>query len=341
MDVSKNEGLQVARALAALSVAYFHSYVAVRGFPEAAASPIYALSQWGYLGVDLFFAVSGYVICLVASKPNFSRSSFFIKRAFRLYPMYLAVMCLVALLAASGHYHINSISHFLYSLTLLPQQGAPAYDLSWTLEREIVFYMLAMIIVPVGGIRGLAVVLAVLSLGGWYFGEPWTFHLVSIRQASFLAGVLVFLTLPGINRLGFIVPIGIGLAVLALFLSLNSDPLRPIAMMFILAAMVNLRLPWTRWPIRWFVAAGDASYSIYLLHYIVFYLTTVVAKLLFSRFPALEQNWLCEPWRWGAIAVACTVSQLTWKLIESPMIALGNAISAKFAAKPVPIPLPG
>jgi peptidoglycan/LPS O-acetylase OafA/YrhL len=84
MDISKNEGLQVARAMAALSVAYYHSYVAVRGFPETAAVPIYALSQWGYLGVDLFFAVSGYVICLVASKPSFSRSSFFIKRVFRL-----------------------------------------------------------------------------------------------------------------------------------------------------------------------------------------------------------------------------------------------------------------
>jgi exopolysaccharide production protein ExoZ len=340
MDVSKNEGLQLARGGAALSVAYFHSYVAVRGFPEVAAVPIYALSQWGYLGVDLFFAVSGYVICLVVSKPNFSRSSFFIKRVFRLYPMYLIVMAIVAVLALSGHYRVNSIGHFLYSLTLLPQKGAPAYDLSWTLEREIVFYLLAMIIVPMGGIRTLAVVLAVLAFGGWHFGEPWTFHLVSIRQASFLSGVLVFLAGPNIKRFGFIVPIAIGFAVLALFLSFNFDPLRPVAMMLILAGTVNLRLPWERWPARWLVAAGDASYSIYLLHYIVFYLATVAAKLIFAQFPALRQDWLCEPWRWAAIIVCCIISYFTWKFIESPMIACGNAIASSFSMKRAPIPLP-
>jgi exopolysaccharide production protein ExoZ len=58
MAQTKNEGLQAARAIAALSVAYFHSYVAVRGFPEAAWMPIPWLKQWGFLGVDFFFAVS-------------------------------------------------------------------------------------------------------------------------------------------------------------------------------------------------------------------------------------------------------------------------------------------
>jgi exopolysaccharide production protein ExoZ len=340
MDISKNEGLQIARAVAALSVAYYHSYVAVRGFPETAASPVYVLSSWGYLGVDLFFAVSGYVICLVASKPSFSRSSFFVKRVFRLYPMYLTAMAIVAVLATLGHYHVNSIRHFLYSLTLFPQRGAPAYDLSWTLEREIVFYLLALLIVPVGGIRTLAVVLAVLAFGGWYFGEPWTFHLVSIRQASFLSGVLVFSAGPNIKRFGFIVPIAIGFAALALFLSFNFDPLRPVAMMFILAGTVNLRLPWERWPTRWLVAAGDASYSIYLLHYIVFYLATVAAKVIFAQFPSFRQDWLCEPWRWVAIMVCCIISYFTWKFIESPMIAFGNAIASRFSMERAPIPLP-
>jgi exopolysaccharide production protein ExoZ len=62
----KLEGIQVARAIAALSVAYFHSYIALRAFPESAQMPIPPLKQWGYLGVNFFFAISGYVICLIA-----------------------------------------------------------------------------------------------------------------------------------------------------------------------------------------------------------------------------------------------------------------------------------
>jgi exopolysaccharide production protein ExoZ len=92
MDTSKNEGLQAARALAALSVAYFHSYIALRAFPDTAQIPIVPLKNWGYLGVDFFFAISGYVICLIASKPTFSPVPFAIKRVFRLFPMYWIAM---------------------------------------------------------------------------------------------------------------------------------------------------------------------------------------------------------------------------------------------------------
>jgi exopolysaccharide production protein ExoZ len=68
----KLEGLQAARALASLSVAYFHSYPALRAFPETAINPIPFLKAWGFLGVDFFFAISGYVICLVVSRRSFS-----------------------------------------------------------------------------------------------------------------------------------------------------------------------------------------------------------------------------------------------------------------------------
>jgi peptidoglycan/LPS O-acetylase OafA/YrhL len=78
-------------------------------------------------------------------------------------------------------------------MTLLPQPGALAYDVSWTLEREIVFYVLAAIIVPLGGCRALAVVPASLGFAGLYFGNPWTFHLVSTTQFEFRAGVVALL----------------------------------------------------------------------------------------------------------------------------------------------------
>jgi peptidoglycan/LPS O-acetylase OafA/YrhL len=168
---NKLEGLQAARAVAALAVAYFHSYVALRGFPESSQHPIAFLKDWGFLGVNFFFAISGYVICLVIAKPSFSLGSFAIKRLFRLYPMYWVAMALIAIMIAAGKYRDEPLWHFLYSMTLLPQHGGPAYDVSWTLERELVFYALAAITVPVAGIPGLAVLLASLAYVGLEWGQ--------------------------------------------------------------------------------------------------------------------------------------------------------------------------
>jgi exopolysaccharide production protein ExoZ len=183
-------------------------------FPESAWAPIPFLEDWGYLGVNFFFAIWGYVICLVVSKPTFTLRSFATKRLFRLYPMYWVVMAIVALMIAYGKYRAEPLSHFLYSMTLLPQQGASAYDISWTLEREMVFYMLAAIIVPVSGIYGLAITLAALALAGWWLGNPWSFHLLSTTQADFLAGVVVFAARPLLRRLGAAVPIAVGATLL-------------------------------------------------------------------------------------------------------------------------------
>lgn len=66
----KLEGIQVGRALAALSVAYFHSHFAIAAFPGSAIHPIPGLATQGYLGVNFFFAISGFVICLVLDRPS-------------------------------------------------------------------------------------------------------------------------------------------------------------------------------------------------------------------------------------------------------------------------------
>jgi exopolysaccharide production protein ExoZ len=323
VDGSKNEGLQVARAVAALSVAYFHSYIALRAFPESAQIPIGPLKDWGYLGVNLFFAISGYVICLVASKPTFSPASFAIKRVFRLFPMYWVAMATIAFMITIGKYRPEPLGHFLYSMTLLPQSGPSAYDVSWTLERELVFYALATVTVPFAGIPGLAIVLTTLAAAGWYFGNPWSYHLLSTIHADFLAGVVLFLFHDQAKRLGTIAPIAIGMALLAYTRSHDFVFSVPLCMGLILLGMINLRLPWHRWPLRWIVQAGDASYSIYLLHYIVYFWAAFTS----ARVPWSLPDWLCEPWRFVTLAMCCLISVMTWRHIERPMIRIGNQVA--------------
>ena len=73
------DGLQVARALAALTVAYFHSYMIFNSWPQTTLFPIPGAKEHGYLGVNFFFVISGYVISAVCDKPNFSVRAFVIK----------------------------------------------------------------------------------------------------------------------------------------------------------------------------------------------------------------------------------------------------------------------
>jgi exopolysaccharide production protein ExoZ len=340
---AKLEGLQAARALAALSVAYFHSYVALRAFPETAIHPIPFLKLWGFLGVDFFFAISGYVICLVISRPSFTVRSFAIKRVFRLYPMYWAAMAICALMIWAGKFPDPvTLGHFLYSMTLLPQHGPPAYSVSWTLEREVVFYALAAITVPIAGIGGLAVLLAALAYGGLVFKDPWSFHLVDIQQANFLGGVLVFLLSRWVRlwspvALAAIVAGAGGLTYLWFVQSSIFPFATTICLSLVLLGMIHLELPWQHWTLRWLVHTGDASYSIYLAHGILFFYS-----YWFGAQIAPLPNWMCEPWRFGSLLVCVLISYATWRFIEVPFINIGNTVAARpMVSPPVVEPVTG
>jgi exopolysaccharide production protein ExoZ len=196
----------------------------------------------------------------------------------------------------------------------------------------MVFYALAAAIVPFGGVRALALTLAGLAVLGWQLGNPWSFHLVSTTQADFLAGVLVFLGSGVFRNIGSAVPIATGLVLLTYTRSHDFPFATPICMAILLVGMVNLRLPWHRQPFRLLVLAGDASYSIYLLHYIVFLIAAMASVRLGFTLP----TWVCEPFRFAAIAACCLISYLTWRVIERPMIRFGNQLSRTRSVKVQP-----
>ncbi len=74
--------------------------------------------------------------------------------------------------------------------------------------------------------------------------------------------------------------------------------------------------------------AGDASYSIYLLHVLVFMGMVYFAARL--GLPA----WLFEPWRFATLLLCCIISYRTWRKIEVPMIEFGNRLADNSLLKP-------
>ncbi len=316
-DKGKLDGLQIARAAAALGIAYFHSWHVTMPFPPGTAYPIPIMMELGWIAVDFFFAISGFVICMVVTSPNFQPASFLIRRAFRLYPLWI-VTSLVYLYLANrylGRTPEQTGPFFLYSLTLLPTNGMPFYDIGWSLQHEMLFYVLAAILTPWFGIYGVAGVLALGIAADHLVELPWYLHQYFFYYGNFLAGIAAFLVHRKGIRLGFILPIIAGV------IAFRWAPTRsffPIALFCWLVGFINLN---TGWGIGRFGALlGDASYSVYLLHPLVFY--WVYIKLN----PPLPPLWMQEPLRYGALIVICTLAIASWKLFERPMIRLGERV---------------
>ena len=79
------------RGLAILFVVLFHAFYRWSEIEPWQINPILrSLSSYGWIGVELFFIISGYVIFLTLDR-NLSMLSFVKKRWFRLFPAMLAI----------------------------------------------------------------------------------------------------------------------------------------------------------------------------------------------------------------------------------------------------------
>jgi len=168
-DIPVLDGL---RGLAVIWVALFHFVVlragdtwvdALHGMPA-----LDALVRSGYLGVDLFFLLSGFLLALPwiahanAGLPPPSTAAFYVRRARRILPAYyvqLALAFLVALplLLGVGYwrkdlyvYLWNGVAHalFLQGTSPLTSGSMRVNGALWTLPIEVQFYLLLPLAMP-------------------------------------------------------------------------------------------------------------------------------------------------------------------------------------------------
>jgi exopolysaccharide production protein ExoZ len=323
----KLPGLQIARAIAALTIAYIHSAHITVPFPPGTSYPVPFANK--FPAVELFFAISGFVICLIAVKPNFRPLQFLVRRAFRLYPLWIAtsLIYLVQCRFALGYPEHHSPTFFAYSLTLLPTDGHPFYDLGWTLQHEIAFYILAALLVPRFGLLGLCAFLCVGTAVDHIFALPWFLHQYAGQYPNFLAGIAAFAANRHLKSFGFWIPVVSGLGLLFIE-SLSYAP----GLFLLLVGLVNVRASESSVG----VLLGDASYSIYLIHPLAFSVVYILLQ------PPLPPVWSQEFLRFGSMAIVCILAVASWKLFESPMIQAGNWLirrrpesrTADYPAKP-------
>ncbi|MBR0870947.1 acyltransferase [Bradyrhizobium tropiciagri] len=116
---------------------------AAHGVPQVAMPFLAPVAQYGFLGVPVFFAISGFVIAYSAE--GRTPVGFAIARFSRIYPTFLTCMTLtfVATLLLGGAHFSVSFGQWLANLFIAaPMFGKPYMDDAyWSLVIEVMFYV--------------------------------------------------------------------------------------------------------------------------------------------------------------------------------------------------------
>jgi peptidoglycan/LPS O-acetylase OafA/YrhL len=144
--------LDLLRFVAAISVLVYHyksKYIeSLDGAQAEVSKAVYGVTKFGYLGVDLFFMISGFVIC--ASAMGRTPFQFAVSRATRIFPTLwvcssITVITVVLLAHADPR---TEASDWLAGLLLLdPALGLDFVDgVYWTLLVELRFYLCVLLL---------------------------------------------------------------------------------------------------------------------------------------------------------------------------------------------------
>lgn len=144
-DRPRQPGLDLLRALAIIVVVFYHA--GIMGFRLPGR-----VHRFGWIGVDLFFVLSGYLIggqllAPLARDQQIDLPRFFARRALRIMPAYFVVLGIYFLLPSWREYpEMSPLWKFIASVQNLGLHGGTAFSHAWSLAVEDQFYLLLPII---------------------------------------------------------------------------------------------------------------------------------------------------------------------------------------------------
>jgi peptidoglycan/LPS O-acetylase OafA/YrhL len=257
------------RGIAALAVVWFHLTHANLN----ASSPAWlrASGSMGWLGVEAFFVISGFVIPLAMARAGYRRAdygAFLLRRLVRLEPPYLASMALAMALAFASaalpgfrglppsYPPLRILSHLGYVNLLF---GYPSIIVAyWSLSLEFQYYLLMGLLFPlIGHSRAavrLATVLVLLAISLLVPSSLLVFHWLSL----FVLGILAFYVRERTISVGGYFA-GLALASTVAYLTLAGDCALVALATSLMIAFVSVRS-------SLLLFLGDISYSLYLVH---------------------------------------------------------------------------
>lgn len=322
-------------------------------------------SDYGQLGVQLFFIVSGFTLALSASKARASTGmdyrSFFIRRWFRIAPMYyLAIVGYLLIRLASGLLHSHPqgvkgmdvytpssvLANIFFVNGFCPSAQNNVVPGGWSIGAEFFFYACFPFFIRRSGFAqasamvGIAGAIAILAhyLGRgdldatndsfWYF-----FPLVHLP--CFLAGILLFNNIGTLGRPSTLPVLWtcalVGSATIAYLwpLGLNGNllfllvPSLSIAPFALLLVLSSKSGFGNSSVLR---AIGERSFSMYLNHFFFVDLFSVLVGRQGPRQVTVFAGYL------AVVLSSYLAACITYRFVELPLIAVGRRISKGIAS---------
>jgi exopolysaccharide production protein ExoZ len=346
--------IQAMRGIAALAVAFYHTHVILSMKEYGGYDVFESISNMGWVGVNFFFVLSGFIILFAHSGDIGNKASigrYFWRRFARVYPIYWLFLTLFVGLAMRGigTHGVELSPRALFSAySLFQVMDAPPLPLkvAWTLMLEMKFYLVfaALILFPRAGVAMMALWALAILLRNTVepfpdfaeLGPDW--GLLSIWNIYFLFGMgACWLATRISNVFG---PVALALGVGLLAYTLIGAPGQDIAMrmpplltqfaicfaaIIVGAVLCERRFGWIL-P-KWSLLLGNASYSIYLVHSMAISAIAMInAKLGGGHIPAAALFA-------GAFSVSVAAGLFVHLLVEKPILRL-----LREKAKPVRAP---
>jgi peptidoglycan/LPS O-acetylase OafA/YrhL len=343
----RDNNVRLLRHLAALAVILFHCYALKARWGD---DPLFRLSRHadlGSVGVQLFFALSGYLVTQSWCQHPSVRA-FVTARFLRIYPaLVVATIFTVAIAGVASRLAYadyladpRTWTYFWQTATgydsnnLLPEAFVTnpfpraANGSLWTLPVEIRLYV-GVLLVGLAGILTRRVVAVAVAIGAVLalVYVPWPVSLVlqnvSIRSLAviFVCGALAYV-LRAYVRLSIVAAI----AALALYLALPFGMTRAVATLPLIVYMTLVAAYHPRLRIERLARGPDFSYGLYVYAF-------PVQQLFLWRWPGIG----VAPLFVAATPVIAVAATLSWYGIERPALALKSRLQR---STPPAAPLP-
>ncbi|MEP7155234.1 MAG: acyltransferase [Betaproteobacteria bacterium] len=148
----RHDGIDILRGIAVMGVVLFHCIGMLLW--DVSGTPLVVFKA-GWVGVDLFFAISGYVITASALRkhavPGYARS-FWTARLARIVPLYYLTAIVFLLLVTSAALDQDAafqlLSHAFFIHNFFVDAAYSINGPTWSLSIEMQFYLLAFLLVP-------------------------------------------------------------------------------------------------------------------------------------------------------------------------------------------------